>query len=112
MLYGIVVNYTNLSGKKLHRQVGVGWVVTSGSLRSEMVRTLPWNERDVGLIHVLGAIFPISITPMSFVALIMNLCKLCNVWLLNLSCVCVCQVSACIYVIISLSSLMVLRRRA
>ena len=32
-----VVGYTDLSGKELHKQVGVGIVVTSGSLHGVMV---------------------------------------------------------------------------
>ena len=35
-----VVVFTDLSGKELHRQVGVGTVVTSGSLGGGMVNTL------------------------------------------------------------------------
>ena len=68
-------------------QVGVGIVVTSGSLGGVMVSTLVWNTRDVASILILGTIFPIFITPMTLVAVIMNLYKLHAVWLLNVPCV-------------------------
>ena len=58
-----VVVYTDLLGKKLHRQVDVGTVVTSGSLGGIMVSTLAQNASDVGSIPLLGTIFPIFITP-------------------------------------------------
>ena len=48
-----------------YRQVGMGRVVTSGSLVGVMVSTLAWNARDVGYIPTLDAIFPILITPMT-----------------------------------------------
>ena len=51
-----VVGCINLSGKKLHREVGVGAVVASGSLGGVMVSTLAWNARDVGSIRPLGTI--------------------------------------------------------
>ena len=51
------------SGKEPHRQVGVGRVVTPGSLGGVMVGMLAQNVRDVGSIPVLGMIFPIFITP-------------------------------------------------
>ena len=87
----VVVVYTDLSGKKLHRQVCVGTVVTSGSLSSVIVSTPDQNAREVGAIPTLGAIFPIFITPMKLVAVTMILYKLRTVWLLNLPCVmCVC----------------------
>ena len=54
---------TDLSGKESHRHLGVGAVVTSGSLGGEMVSTLVRTERDVGLIPAPGTIFPIFITP-------------------------------------------------
>ena len=61
----IVIVGTDLSasGKELHRQVGVGTVVTSGSLGGVMVNIPAWNARDVGSIPSLGTIFPIFITP-------------------------------------------------
>ena len=55
-----VVDFTNVSGKKPHRQVGVGILVISRSLGGEMVITL--HARDVGSIPILGTIFPIFIT--------------------------------------------------
>ena len=51
-----------LLGKELHRQVDMGSVVKLGSLGAEIVSTLTWNARDVGLIPNLGAVFPIFIT--------------------------------------------------
>ena len=62
-----VVVYTDLSGKELHRQEGVGSMATSGSLGGVMVRTLAWNVRDVGSIPDLGKIFPIFITQMTLI---------------------------------------------
>ena len=53
----------DLSGKEPHRQVAVDRVVTTESLSGTMVSTLNWNERDVGSIPPLGAIFPIFIVP-------------------------------------------------
>ena len=81
-----VVVCTDLSGKEPHRQVGVGRVVTSGSLGGVMVSVVVCTDisgkephrqvgvgrvvtsgspdaRDVGLIPALGAIFPIFIHP-------------------------------------------------
>ena len=49
--------YTDLSGKELHRQVGVGTVVTAGNLGREMVSMLARIERDVSLIAAPGTIF-------------------------------------------------------
>ena len=46
----IVVVWTDLSGKHLHKQVGVGKVVTSGRLGGVMVTTLVWNARYAGSI--------------------------------------------------------------
>ena len=40
-----VVVYSDLSGKEPHRQVGVGRVMTSGSLGGVMVSTLARNAR-------------------------------------------------------------------
>ena len=62
-IYDTVVSWTVLSGKKPHRQVGVGTVVTSLSSRGIMVRALARNTRDVGSIPILDKIFPISFTP-------------------------------------------------
>ena len=60
---------TDLSCKEQHRQVGIGSVITSDSLGGEMVSTLAWNARDVGLIPILGSIFPIFIIPTTLVAI-------------------------------------------
>ena len=65
-----------------HRQVGMGRVVTSGSLCGEVIRTLVWNARDVGLIPALGAMFLIFVTPTTLAA--MTMCKVRIGWLLNL----------------------------
>ena len=47
-VYIYVVVCTDLWGKEPHRQVGVGDMVTSGSLRGVMVITLLRHARDVG----------------------------------------------------------------
>ena len=62
-----VAGCTDLSGKELHRQVGVDIEVTSGSLSHVMVSRLAQNARDVGLISALGIIFPIFITPTTLI---------------------------------------------
>ena len=63
IVYAVVVVCTDLSGKQLHRQVGMGIVVTSGSLCDVMVCSLVWNARDVGSNPALRTIFPIFIIP-------------------------------------------------
>ena len=50
--------------RDLHKQVGVGEMVISGSLGAVMIIILAQNARDVGSIPALGAKFPIFITPM------------------------------------------------
>ena len=70
-------------GKELQREVGVGSMVTSGSLDCVMVDS---KARDVGLIPTVGTIFPIFIT--SNAAVTMILYKLYDGWSLNLHCVC------------------------
>ena len=62
--FGIVVVCTDPSGKEPHREVGVGRMVTSGSLCGVMVSTLARNARDVDLISALGTIFTLLITPL------------------------------------------------
>ena len=52
---------TDLSGKEPHRQVGVGKMVTSGSLGGVMVGILARNASDVSLIAALGAMFTIFV---------------------------------------------------
>ena len=42
-----VVVCTDLSGKEPQRPVGLGRVVTSGSLGGVKVSTLTWNARDL-----------------------------------------------------------------
>ena len=46
----------------MHKQVGMGIVVKSGSLCGVMVSTLARNASDVGSIPALSTIFPIFIT--------------------------------------------------
>ena len=82
-----IVDSTNLSGKKLYRQVGVERVMTPVSLDGIMVNALAQNGRDIGLIPTLGAIFPIFTTPTTLVDVTVILYKLYTVWLLNLPCV-------------------------
>ena len=63
-----VVVCTDLSGFELHRQVGVGIMLTSGMPRWSNASTLARNARFVGSIPILGIIFPIFITPMTLVS--------------------------------------------
>ena len=69
-------------------------VVTSGSLDGVMVSTVAQNARDVVLIPALNIIFLILITAMTLVAMAMILYWLYVAWLLNLTCVCLCDVTA------------------
>ena len=62
-----VVVCTDLQGKEPHRQVGIGQVMTSGSLGGGMVNTLVRNARDMVSIPALGAIFPNFIIPMAII---------------------------------------------
>ena len=55
--YDTVVVCTDLCGKEPYKQVGVGSMVTLGSLGGEIVSTLIQNARDVGSIPALGTIF-------------------------------------------------------
>ena len=64
-----------------------------------MVTILAQNARDVSLIPALGKMFPIFITPTTLVAVTMILYKL------NLPCVYVREVTACMYVIVSVKRL-------
>ena len=59
----VVIVCTDLRGKELHRLVGMGIVVKSGSPCGVMISTLDWKGRDVCSIPALGTIFPIFITP-------------------------------------------------
>ena len=65
VFYNCIVVCTDLWGKELHRQVGVGIVVTSGKPMWCNGSTLAWNAKDVGSCPALGRIFPIFITPMT-----------------------------------------------
>ena len=58
-----VVIYTDLSGKELHSQVGMGRLMISGNIADVIVSTLFLNARDVGSIPVVGAIFSTLLTP-------------------------------------------------
>ena len=107
LLYGIVVVYTDLSGKEPLWQVAV---VRSGSLGGVMASTLAQNARDEGFIVTLGAIFPILSHPWHWCH-DQDPTKLCAVWLLNLPCVCMCKVIACMYVILSIKRLTIPGRR-
>ena len=71
--HNAVVVCTDLSGKKLHIQVGAGTVVTSGSLCSVMVSTLARNSRGVDSIPAVGAILPIFITPTTMLLILVAL---------------------------------------
>ena len=63
MLVENVVGCADLSGKKLHKQVGAGIVMTSRSLCGVIVSPLVLNARDVGSIPALGTIFPMTLVP-------------------------------------------------
>ena len=64
-LYEFVVVCTDLWGKELYRQAGVGIVMTSGKPTWCNGSTLARNARDVGLSPALGTVFLIFITPMT-----------------------------------------------
>ena len=85
--YATAVVCTDLGGKDLHRQLGVGIVVMAASLGGVNGSTLARNARDVGFSPTLGKVFPILITPTTLVAMTMILHKLRVVWLFNLPCV-------------------------
>ena len=53
----------------MHRQVGMGIVVTSGKPTWRNGCTLAWNASHVVLSPTLGAVFPIFITPTTLVSL-------------------------------------------
>ena len=57
----LVVVCTDFWDKEPYRKVGVGSMVTSGTLCGVMVSTLAQNAKDVGLIPALGTIFLIFI---------------------------------------------------
>ena len=80
----------DLSGKEPNRQVGMGKVVTSGSLDDQMLSTLAPNARGEGSNPSLGEIFHIFITTMMPVSVTWTTLKLRTVWLLNLLCACIC----------------------
>ena len=61
----IVVVCTDLSDKEPHRHVGMGELVTSGSLYRVMVNTQTHNARDMGSIPALWVIFLFLIAPMT-----------------------------------------------
>ena len=91
----------------MHKQVGmgIGDIRTLGKPMWCNGGVLTQNARDVGSIPALDTIFPISITPTTLVAVTMVLYKLCTVWLLNLSCVCLCKAIARVYIIVSIKRL-------
>ena len=60
-----VLACTNLSVNG--RQVGMGNMVTSGSVDGVMVSILPLNSSDMGSVHAVGAIFHIFINPTTLV---------------------------------------------
>ena len=68
--------------------IGVGKVMTSGSLGGEMVSTLALNVGAVDSIPALGTIFPSNFSsPLWHWCSDQDTVKLRNVWLLNLPCV-------------------------
>ena len=56
-IHTVVVVCTHFSGKEPYRHVGMGRLVTSGSLCDVMVSTLTRNTRDVGLVPALRTMF-------------------------------------------------------
>ena len=70
-----------------------------------MVSTLVQNAIYAGSIPAIGTIFPIFISFMILVSMTRIPYELCAVWLLNLPCVYVCEVTACMYVIVSVKRL-------
>ena len=72
ILQNIVVACTDLCGKELHRQVGVGIVVTPGKPMGCNASTLAWNAREVGSSPALGTVFPIFIPPTTMGAVTIN----------------------------------------
>ena len=65
---------TELLGKERHRQVDR--VMTSGRLGDVAISTLAQNERDMGSILALTAIFPIFITSMTILMMMTVLISL------------------------------------
>ena len=74
-------------------------VVTSGKPTWCNGSTLAHYARDVGLSPALATEFSIFITPMTLLAVILIMYKLCTVWLLNLRVNCMCKAIACMHVI-------------
>ena len=72
----MVVVSTELSGKELHRQVGMGMVMTSGSLAGVMVNN---TARYVGSLSILGTTVPIFGTLMTLVTMTRIFYKICTV---------------------------------
>ena len=79
----------------LNKPLRHGVEYTGGHRHSNEIRKPMWyngstlirNARDVGSDPALGTIFPIVITTMTLVAVIMILYKLGAVWLVNLPCI-------------------------
>ena len=88
-----IVICTDLSGKELHKLVGVGIVMTSGNLLCNG-STLAPNARYMGPCPTLSTIFPIVISRMTLVAITMILPV--QAWLLKLPCAYnICKAIAC-----------------
>ena len=87
----------------------MGPVVISEGLGGGMVSTLAQVARDLCSNHALGSVFPTFITHTTLVAMTMILYKLCTVWLLNLPCVCVCEVTDGMDVFVSIERLAIPR---
>ena len=68
-------------------------VVTSQSFDGKVVSTLALDARDIGSIPTLGT-FPTFIPPTTVSKFARVRYKLCAVWLLNLSCMCIYKVTA------------------
>ena len=95
--------------KEPHRQTGMDRVMTSGSLGGVMVSKQIQNAKDVCSMTSLDTMFPIFITPSTLDAVIMIL--LCAVWVLNLPYVCLCKITVCVYVIVTIKRLTISGRQ-
>ena len=89
-----IVDCTDLSGKGPHKKVGMGSMLTLMSLNGRMVCALAGNARGMDSIPALGAIFHKFIIHTTRVAVAMILYKQHAESFLNLSCVCIGEVTA------------------
>ena len=96
-----VVVCTELWGKELYRQVGVGIVVISGSLCDAVLAQwlgMPGTWVESRSRHIISHFCDTHDTG----SMTRILYKLCTVWLFNLPYVCICKDIASMYVIVSI----------